>query len=60
MLAEEKRKLELEAARIRKTALETIHTAGSLKRSGPPSSPVRLDAHPLFAHQGQVISVGLW
>ena len=29
MLAEEKRKLELEAARIRKTALETIHTAGS-------------------------------
>ncbi|MBP3873753.1 MAG: transketolase [Lachnospiraceae bacterium] len=29
MLTEEKRKLELEAANIRKTALETIHTAGS-------------------------------
>ncbi len=29
MLTEEKRKLELEAAKIRKTALETIHTAGS-------------------------------
>lgn len=29
MLTEEKRKLELEAASIRKTALETIHTAGS-------------------------------
>ena len=29
MLTEEKRKLELEAAIIRKTALETIHTAGS-------------------------------
>ena len=29
MLTDEKRKLELMAATIRKTALETIHTAGS-------------------------------
>ena len=58
MLTEEKRKLELEAANIRKTALETIHTARKILvlRVGLPSVQTFDEEFPDFVRISKVRS----